>query len=192
MLKTKLRVRLSVVSQHRFDDASRFLVGAVRAGRLGRLLQCDAYVKWYRSPEYYSRPIKGSWATEGGGALMNQAIHSVDLLRWIGGPLRAVSAYWQLGGLHKRLPGITSDLTYTVRSSGRVRFAFGSRPRTTSPLILRLQDVIFGEPSGPTGTVKASFVPLFIHLLLVLIAGLLLPGPIVRWFQTVAAQLGGA
>jgi hydrogenase-4 component F len=59
-------------------------------------------------------------------------------------------------------------------------------------LILRLQDVIFGEPSGPTGTVKASFVPLFIHLLLVLIAGLWLPGPIVRWFQTVAAQLGGA
>src|SRR6185503_10350901 len=58
-------------------------------------------------------------------------------------------------------------------------------------LILRLQDVIFGEPSGPTGPAKASFVPLFIHLLLVLIAGLWLPGPVVRWFQTVAVQLGG-
>jgi hydrogenase-4 component F len=58
-------------------------------------------------------------------------------------------------------------------------------------LILRLQDVIFGEPSGPTTPAKASFVPLFIHLLLVLIAGLWLPAPIVRWFQTVAAQLGG-
>ena len=46
-----------------------------RGGRLGKLLQCDCYVKWYRSAEYYSRPIKGSWATEGGGALINQAIH---------------------------------------------------------------------------------------------------------------------
>jgi len=56
-----------VVSQHRFDDASLFLSKAIAAGRLGKLLQCDCYVKWYRSPEYYSRPIKGSWKTEGGG-----------------------------------------------------------------------------------------------------------------------------
>jgi hydrogenase-4 component F len=57
-------------------------------------------------------------------------------------------------------------------------------------LILRMQDVLFGEPSGPTGRVKASYVPLFIHLAVVLIAGLWLPEPIVRWFRAVAAQLG--
>jgi predicted dehydrogenase len=92
---------LGVVSQHRFDECSRFLATALPAGRLGRLLQCDAYVKWYRSDEYYARPIKGSWQTEGGGALINQAIHQVDLLRWLVGPVRELSAVWQLGAAHK-------------------------------------------------------------------------------------------
>jgi predicted dehydrogenase len=91
---------LGVVSQHRFDEASQFLVRALAAGRLGRLLQADAYVKWYRSDEYYSRPIKGSWAVEGGGALINQAIHQVDLLRWFAGAPAEVSAMWQLGAAH--------------------------------------------------------------------------------------------
>lgn len=93
-------ITLGVVSQHRFDESSRFLYTALRAGRLGRILQCDAYVKWYRSAEYYSRPIKGSWATEGGGALMNQAIHQVDLIRWLIGPVSQVFGMWQIGGLH--------------------------------------------------------------------------------------------
>jgi UDP-N-acetyl-2-amino-2-deoxyglucuronate dehydrogenase len=92
---------LGVVSQHRFDDASLFLSRALAAGRLGKLLQCDCYVKWYRSAEYYSRPIKGSWKTEGGGALMNQAIHQVDIMRWLAGPVNEVFGMWQVGALHK-------------------------------------------------------------------------------------------
>jgi UDP-N-acetyl-2-amino-2-deoxyglucuronate dehydrogenase len=91
---------LGVVSQHRFDTASIFLKEAIAAGRLGRLLQCDAYVKWYRSAQYYARPIKGSWKTEGGGALISQAIHQVDLLRWFAGPVRQVFGQWNLGGVH--------------------------------------------------------------------------------------------
>lgn len=94
-------IQLGVVSQHRFDESSQFLQRAISAGRLGKLLQCDCYVKWYRSAEYYSRPIKGSWATEGGGALINQAIHQVDVLRWLAGPVRELFAVWQLGALHK-------------------------------------------------------------------------------------------
>jgi hydrogenase-4 component F len=57
-------------------------------------------------------------------------------------------------------------------------------------LILRLQDVLFGEPSGPSGKIRATYVPLFLHLALVLMAGLWLPEPVVRWFRAVAAQLG--
>src|SRR5882724_13363632 len=87
-------IQLGVVSQHRFDDSSQFLAKAIAAGRLGRLLQCDCYVKWYRSPAYYSRPIKGSWATEGGGALINQAIHQLDVLRWLAGPIQELFGYW--------------------------------------------------------------------------------------------------
>jgi predicted dehydrogenase len=94
-------ILLGVVSQHRFDDASLFLAKAIAGGRLGKLLQADCYVKWYRSAAYYARPIKGSWQTEGGGALINQAIHGVDLLRWLAGPVKELCGFWQLGALHQ-------------------------------------------------------------------------------------------
>ncbi|MBM3737107.1 MAG: Gfo/Idh/MocA family oxidoreductase [Acidobacteria bacterium] len=93
-------ITLGVVSQHRFDDSSIFLVKALRDGRLGKILQADAYVKWYRTPAYYSRPIKGSWDVEGGGALINQAVHQVDVLLWLIGPVKEVFGLWQLGALH--------------------------------------------------------------------------------------------
>jgi hydrogenase-4 component F len=57
-------------------------------------------------------------------------------------------------------------------------------------LILRMQDVLFGEATGPVGKVKASYLPLYLHLACVLIAGFWLPEPVVRWFRIVAAQLG--
>jgi UDP-N-acetyl-2-amino-2-deoxyglucuronate dehydrogenase len=94
-------VLLGVVSQHRFDDASLFLSRAIPEGRLGRLIECDCYVKWYRSAEYYARPIKGSWKTEGGGALIGQGIHQVDLLRWLAGPVKELFGAWQLGARNR-------------------------------------------------------------------------------------------
>jgi len=94
-------IQLGVVSQHRFDDSTQFVRGALASGRLGKLLQADAYVKWFRTAAYYSRPIKGSWATEGGGALINQAIHQVDILLWLMGNIAEVFGYWQLAALHK-------------------------------------------------------------------------------------------
>jgi len=94
-------IHLGVVSQHRFDESTMFLRRALDAGRLGKVLQADAYVKWYRTDAYYSRPIKGSWAAEGGGAMITQAIHQMDLLLWLIGPLAEVFGYWQLGARHK-------------------------------------------------------------------------------------------
>ena len=94
-------ITLGVVSQHRFDDSTIFVKKAIEAGRLGRILQADAYVKWWRSAEYYSRPIKGSWAVEGGGALINQAVHQVDVLLYLVGPVAEVYGTWQLGARHK-------------------------------------------------------------------------------------------
>jgi hydrogenase-4 component F len=57
-------------------------------------------------------------------------------------------------------------------------------------LLLRLTDVAFGPIKGPVGPVQASYIPLFAHLLLVLIAGIWLPPPMVAWFQHVARMLG--
>ena len=93
-------IQLGVVSQHRFDDSTQFLQRALCDGRLGKILQADAYVKWYRSPAYYSRPIKGSWKTEGGGALIIQAIHQVDVLLWLMGGVQELFGYWQLAARH--------------------------------------------------------------------------------------------
>jgi UDP-N-acetyl-2-amino-2-deoxyglucuronate dehydrogenase len=86
-------VQLATIFQSRFHEAAATLKHAIAAGRFGRLTLGDAYVKWFRSQEYYdSRPWRGTWALDGGGALMNQAIHSVDLLTWLMGPVVEVRA----------------------------------------------------------------------------------------------------
>lgn len=94
-------VKLNVVSQHRFDDSIQFLKRSIESGRMGKIIQADAYVKWWRSEEYYSRPIKGSWATEGGGALINQGIHQIDMLLYLCGSVKELFGYWQLHSRHK-------------------------------------------------------------------------------------------
>jgi len=116
-------IQLGVVSQHRFDDSTQFLRRALDAGRLGKILQADAYVKWFRSAAYYSRPIKGSWEVEGGGALMNQAIHQVDILLWLTGGISEVFGYWQLGALHKieSEDVVTAILKYSSGATGVIQ-----------------------------------------------------------------------
>lgn len=94
-------IRLGVVSQHRFDAASMFVHKAIHTGRLGRLLEADCYVKWHRPQSYYDKPGKGGWELEGGGALINQAIHCIDLVSWFAGPVAEIFAHWQLGAAHK-------------------------------------------------------------------------------------------
>ena len=127
---------LGVVSQHRFDDSSQFLKRAIGAGRLGKILQADAYVKWYRSAEYYSRPIKGSWATEGGGALINQAIHQVDVLLWLIGRVKHVWGEWQLGALHKieSEDVLTAGLRYASCATGVIQASTAMWPGYTERL----------------------------------------------------------
>ncbi|MHB0876225.1 MAG: Gfo/Idh/MocA family protein [Anaerolineae bacterium] len=86
-------VRVGVIFQKRFSPPVQRVYNAVQDGTLGNLIQCDAYVKWYRDPKYYTdSPWHGTWSMDGGGALINQGVHMVDLLRWIGGPVRSVLA----------------------------------------------------------------------------------------------------
>jgi UDP-N-acetyl-2-amino-2-deoxyglucuronate dehydrogenase len=86
-------VRVSGIFQSRFYESSQILKRAVAAGRFGRLVLGDAYVKWYRSQDYYDKGgWKGTRRFDGGGALMNQSIHAVDLLQWMMGPVRSVQA----------------------------------------------------------------------------------------------------
>lgn len=87
------KVKLGVVFPSRFGEASRLVKEAVSKGRLGRLTLADAYVKWFRSQSYYDTGgWKGTWKLDGGGALMNQSIHAIDLLQWFAGPVKSVCA----------------------------------------------------------------------------------------------------
>jgi UDP-N-acetyl-2-amino-2-deoxyglucuronate dehydrogenase len=87
-------VKLGITFQSRFLDATREIHGAVQAGRLGGPVMGSAYVKWYRGPEYYgSAAWRGTLALDGGGALINQSIHTVDLLQWTMGPVAEVAAF---------------------------------------------------------------------------------------------------
>ena len=96
-------VRLATIFPSRFHKASKLLKEAIDKGKFGRLTMGDAYVKWYRTQAYYdSGKWRGTWDLDGGGALMNQAIHSVDMLLWLMGPAAEVTA--QTATLaHKRI-----------------------------------------------------------------------------------------
>ncbi len=87
-------VKLAVISQHRFDPASQRVQALAQEGAFGRLVLGSVQVPWYRTQEYYdSGAWRGTWALDGGGVLMNQAIHSIDLLQWLMGPVRSIHAY---------------------------------------------------------------------------------------------------
>jgi predicted dehydrogenase len=89
----KAGVQLGAIFPSRFHDSSVKIKRAIDAGRFGRLTLGDAYVKWFRTQQYYdSGAWRGTWALDGGGALMNQAIHSVDLLTWLMGPVTEIQA----------------------------------------------------------------------------------------------------
>jgi UDP-N-acetyl-2-amino-2-deoxyglucuronate dehydrogenase len=86
-------VQLGAIFQSRFGPGALALKKAVEEGRFGQLVQCAAYIPWYRSQEYYaSAGWRGTWNLDGGGALMNQSIHAIDLLLWLAGDVTEVSA----------------------------------------------------------------------------------------------------
>ncbi|MBK5201631.1 MAG: Gfo/Idh/MocA family oxidoreductase [Spirochaetaceae bacterium] len=85
------------IFQSRFFEAPKLVKSAIDKGKFGILSICDAQVKWFRSQEYYdSAGWRGTWALDGGGALMNQSIHAIDLLLWLCGPVDEVTAYTAL------------------------------------------------------------------------------------------------
>ena len=110
-------VRVAAIFQSRFGDGARMVKGAVAAGRLGRLVLASAAVKWHRTAEYYSG-TRGRQSVDGGGALLNQAIHAVDLLQWLAGMPEEVFC-WSTRRVHL---GIETEDT----ASATLRFPQGA------------------------------------------------------------------
>ena len=85
-------VRLFTVKQNRFNGPIQLLKHALDEGRFGRVLMVTSRVRWHRAQEYYDQaPWRGTW-TQDGGCITNQAIHYVDLMQWLGGPVSSVYA----------------------------------------------------------------------------------------------------
>ena len=91
-------VRIAPIFQGRFGDGARTVKAAIDAGRLGRLVLASNYVKWHRTAQYYTPP-RGLIGNDGGGAVINQAIHGLDLLLWFAGLPTEVFA-WQTNRVH--------------------------------------------------------------------------------------------
>jgi predicted dehydrogenase len=103
---------VSVISQHRFDPATEVLLEAIEKGRLGRLTSGVAAIDWWRSQAYYdSGDWRGTWELDGGGAMMNQGVHTVDLL--IAAMGRPVEVFAYTGSVaHERVE--TEDVAAVV------------------------------------------------------------------------------
>jgi predicted dehydrogenase len=93
----KNKVKLCTIFPSRFGDANVELKKAITAGRFGRLTLGETACKWWREQSYYDQGgWRGTWALDGGGALMNQAIHNVDLLLWMMGDVTHIMGFTSL------------------------------------------------------------------------------------------------
>ena len=100
----KNNVQLAVIYQNRFVEKMGGLKQLITENKLGRLIMGDAYVKWFRSQEYYdSGAWRGTITLDGGGVLINQAIHTIDLLQWFMGDAETV--FGQMGTFSHKLEG---------------------------------------------------------------------------------------
>lgn len=87
------KVKMEVISQLRFTSAVKKVKKFIDDGGLGKIISADVYMKYYRSHEYYSSSSwRGTWHMDGGGALMNQGIHGIDILQHLAGKVKSVTA----------------------------------------------------------------------------------------------------
>jgi predicted dehydrogenase len=138
-------VAVAGIFQSRYYHNAREVKQAIEQGRFGRLTMGDAYVKFYRTQDYYdSGGWKGTVALDGGGALMNQGIHAVDLLLWLMGPVRRVHGTTKILG-HERIEVEDTAVATLEFENGALGVIEGAT--TTYPGLLKRVEI-----SGTTGT----------------------------------------
>ena len=109
---------LGVVLQHRFKPAAERLAAILRAGALGEIVNCSTSIRLWRPQSYYDEPGRGTKARDGGGVLMTQGIHTLDLMLSLAGPIVEVGGYARTTPVHRME---TEDLVCAA-----VRFASGA------------------------------------------------------------------
>ncbi|MBX3421199.1 MAG: Gfo/Idh/MocA family oxidoreductase [Pirellulaceae bacterium] len=166
-------VKLATIFPSRFHRSSQLMKQAVDAGRFGILALGDAYVKWFRTQAYYdSGAWRGTWQLDGGGALMNQAIHTVDLLLWLMGPVVEVSAHTATLA-HERIEVedvATASLRFASGALGVIEATTAGFPGmlkrielsgSTGTAILEEEDIIkweFAQPASGDETIRQEML----------------------------------
>src|SRR6267142_5293328 len=92
---------LGIVLQHRFRPAAEKLHELITAGKLGKLVSASASIPNWRSQSYYDQPGRGTKARDGGGVLLTQGIHTLDLLTWFAGEAKEVKSVWTTTPVHR-------------------------------------------------------------------------------------------
>lgn len=124
----KHNAKLAYISQNRWNDANRALRTASEQGRFGKIAWAGCFTPWYRPDEYYAAGgWRGTWYMDGGGAIMNQSVHAIDLLQWIAGPVVRVSAY-AASRIHPKIE-VEDTMSASLRFANG---AFGSIVGTTA------------------------------------------------------------
>ncbi len=145
---------LGVCFQNRYNDTARALRELLDRGELGRVLGGRASVTWFRDAAYYrSRDWRGRWATAGGGVLMNQAIHTLDLLQWYLGPVtdvRGTAATLALPGVIEVEDTAALRLRHRTASGDPVTSVFHATNGDieNAPVRVEISTELAGAPAG--------------------------------------------
>lgn len=121
--------QVSVVSQRRLEPQNQYLKAKLDAGELGTPILGEAFLHWHRDDGYYAHAAWRSKQDEGGGSLFNQAVHNVDLLTWLLGPVAEVTAqYGTLGHAHEAEDTTVATLRFASNALGVVVSTTATKP----------------------------------------------------------------
>ncbi|WP_299860073.1 Gfo/Idh/MocA family oxidoreductase [uncultured Roseobacter sp.] len=123
----RAQVPLGIVFQHRARAASQQLKTLLDAGAMGDIATVDIRVPWWRDQAYYDAPGRGTYARDGGGVMINQAIHTLDLALWLLGPIRSLQAMMGKTPLHDLEAEDWASAVFKMESG-----AFGNLTATTA------------------------------------------------------------
>jgi UDP-N-acetyl-2-amino-2-deoxyglucuronate dehydrogenase len=139
----KAGVKLGVVLQHRFRPAGMKLAEILRSGELGAIVSCSTTIRLWRPQAYYDEPGRGSFARDGGGVLISQGIHTLDLMLSLAGPIREVTGFATTTPVHRME---TEDMVCAA-----ARFAngaFGTIEATTAAYPGFLEEIVLVCANG--------------------------------------------
>jgi len=165
-------VRLGIIFQHRFRPASQQLAASLRDNALGALQAVQLSVPWWRPQSYYDQPGRGTFEQDGGGVLLTQAIHPLDLMLSLCGPVEAVAAIAATTGMHRMQTEdfVGAGLRFSSGAAGALLATTAFYPGGAETLVLACERAtatlgtgtltidwldgrqeVFGAPKGASG-----------------------------------------